>query len=125
MDDTQLFADLLDAWAAAIVADDAVRIGTFAEPDWVLVGETGIVERDRFLAAVADGTVSHSHMAFEVHRVRLQGDVATVVARGRNRGTFHGEPFELDEWTTEVFVRREDGWRCALTHLTPASPDDG
>lgn len=28
---------VLDAWAAAMVADDADRIAAFADPDWVLV----------------------------------------------------------------------------------------
>jgi ketosteroid isomerase-like protein len=119
--DRQHFADLLAAWAGAIVANDPEAIGGFAEPDWVLVGETGIFEGQAFLDSVAAGRVTHSWMTFEVHRVRVDGDVATVIARGRNRGTFNGEPFELDEWTTDVFVRREDGWRCAVTHLTSVS----
>lgn len=112
------FADVLEAWADAIVANDPEAIGAFAEPDWILVGETGIFERQAFLDAVADGTVTHSWMAFEVHRVRIDGEVATVIARGRNRGTFRGEPFALDEWVSDVFVRRAGGWKCAVTHLT-------
>jgi ketosteroid isomerase-like protein len=119
--DHRTFADLLVAWADAIVANDPAAIGRFAEPDWVMVGETGIIARDQFLDAVASGRVTHSWMVFDVHRVRVDGDAATVTARGRNRGTFNGEPFELDEWITDVFVRRGDGWKCAVTHLTSAT----
>lgn len=125
MDDHRQFADLLDAWADAIVGNDPERIEAFAEPDWILVGETGIHEGKTFLGSVADGSITHSWMEFEVHRVRIDGDVATVIARGRNRGTFHGEPFALDEWTSDVFVRRDDGWKCAVTHLTSAVEDAG
>ena len=32
---------LLDGWAAAIVANDAERIGAFAEDGWTLVGRSG------------------------------------------------------------------------------------
>ncbi|MCM3659732.1 nuclear transport factor 2 family protein [Georgenia satyanarayanai] len=39
---------LLDAWAQAIVANDADRIGSFATEDWVLVGTGGTVPRERF-----------------------------------------------------------------------------
>lgn len=114
------FHALLEAWAAAIVADDADRIGAYAEPDWVIVGpEGGPGSRDAFLAYVASGALTHSQMAFEVLDVRLYGDVGIVLAHGTNRGTWQGEPFTADEWVTDVFVRRGDAWRCALTALTP------
>jgi ketosteroid isomerase-like protein len=57
-------------------------------------------------------------MTSDVHDVRVYGDVAIVTARVRNSGTFDGNPFQLDEWSTDVFIRRADGWRCAVTHLT-------
>ena len=50
---------------------------------------------------------------------RIYGDVAVVVAHGTNRGQWQGSPFEADEWVTEVFVRRDGGWRCAVSALTP------
>lgn len=57
-------------------------------------------------------------MSHEIHDVRTYGDIAVVVTRGHNTGAYGGEDFELDEWTTEIFVRRHDGWRCSVTHLT-------
>jgi ketosteroid isomerase-like protein len=48
------------------------------------------------------------------------GDVAIVLARVRNRGEFEGNPFTLDEWSTDVFARRGDRWRCSVSHLTNA-----
>lgn len=114
------FQALLNDWAAAIVANDANRIGAFAEPDWVLIGpEGGPLHRDRFLSVVASGDLTHSQMTFEVLDTRLYGDVAVVVAHGTNQGHWQGSPFEADEWTTDVFVRRDDGWRCAVSALTP------
>jgi ketosteroid isomerase-like protein len=112
------FQRLMDAWSRAIVADDPEAIGRFAEPDWMLVGANGPFPRGRFLAAVRDGRITHHTMSHEIHRVRLYGDVAVLLTRGRNTGAFDGEEFELDEWTTDVFVRRDDGWRCIVTHLT-------
>ena len=90
----------------------------FAAPDWVFVGENGIMPGERFLEAVASGKVSHDTMSSEVQDVRVYGDVAVVFCRVRNSGAFEGHAFTRDEWSTDVFVRRDDGWRCAVTHLT-------
>ncbi|MGH9209260.1 MAG: nuclear transport factor 2 family protein [Acidimicrobiales bacterium] len=131
--DAESFSTLLAAWNEAIVANDPEEIGRFAEPDWVFVGENGIFPGDQFLDSVAKGQVTHDFMTSDVHDVRVYGDVAIVTARVRNSGTFEGNPFQLDEWSTDVFIRRADGWRCAITHLTSVaahsaagtSPDKG
>jgi ketosteroid isomerase-like protein len=116
----QEFDELLQAWSAAIVANDAVAIDRFATPDWVLVGATGVFPRDAFLEAVASGRLTHDAMTHEIHEVRVHGDVAVVLCRGRNHGTLLGEEFTNDEWNSDVFVRVADGWRCSVTHLTAA-----
>lgn len=121
------FAALMDAWSAAIVADDPAAIGSFAEPDWVLIGETGAFTGKAFLDAVATGRISHHTMSHEIHDIRIYGDIAVLLTRGRNTGAYQGREFELDEWTTEVFIRRPDGWKCIVTHLTSVvgTGDDG
>jgi ketosteroid isomerase-like protein len=114
------FQTLLDGWADAIVANDAERIGAFAEPDWVLVGpEGGPGQRERFLALVASGDLTHSAMTFDVLDVRVYGEVAVVLSHSTNQGSWQGTPFGADEWVTDVFVRRSGGWRCAISALTP------
>lgn len=114
------FQTLLDHWAAAIVANDADLIAVFAEPDWELVTpENGPVPLKRFLDAVRSGSLTHSAMTFKVLSVRRHGASASVIAHGINHGEWNGEPFSADEWVTEVFVRRDGRWRCALSALTP------
>lgn len=116
----QQFQAILDDWAAAIIANDATRIDSFVEPDWVLVGpEGGPVERETFLAAVRSGHLAHSDMAFEVLTARTFGTTAVVLAHGVNHGRWRGTPFSADEWVTEMFVRRDDRWRCTFSALTP------
>ncbi len=119
--DEDTFAALLTDWNEAVVANDPDAIGAFAEPDWVFVGENGIFKGQQFLQSVAAGRVSHDSMTSEVHDLRVYGDVAVVIARVRNSGAFEGTAFELDEWSTDVFVRRDDRWRCSVTHLTSVS----
>lgn len=118
--DRQEFQALMDAWAAAIVANDADRIAAFAEPGWELVTpESGPVPLAGFLAVVCDGSLTHSQMSFDLLSVRRRGDEAIVVARSTNRGEFNGEPFSADEWVTEFFTRRDGRWRCVVSALTP------
>ncbi|MDY7103309.1 MAG: nuclear transport factor 2 family protein [Actinomycetota bacterium] len=106
------------AWDEAIVADDPNAIARYAEPDWVLIGATGIITCDRFLEVVRNGLLTHHTMSHEIVDVRLFDDVAVVVSRVQNTGAFDGEEFTNDEWTTDVYVRRGDTWRCSVTQLT-------
>ena len=119
--DEASFTTLLADWNSAVVANDADAIAAFAEPDWAFVGENGIFSGTQFLRSVAAGRVTHDHMTSEVRNVRVYGDIAVVVARVRNSGTYEGNAFALDEWSTDVFVARNGRWRCLLTHLTPAA----
>jgi uncharacterized glyoxalase superfamily protein PhnB/ketosteroid isomerase-like protein len=123
--DEASFTTLLADWNRAVVANDADAIAAFAEPDWTFVGEDGIHSGAQFLRSVAAGRVTHDHMTSEIHDVRVHGDIAVVVARVRNSGTYEGSAFTLDEWSTDVFVARNGRWRCLLTHLTAAAEQGG
>ncbi|WP_067463698.1 nuclear transport factor 2 family protein [Nocardia amamiensis] len=120
MDDKTGFQALLDKWAAAIVANDADSIGSFATSDWILTGpEGGPGDRETFLSLVASGDLTHSEMEFELLEVRVFGEVAVILAHGTNKGAWRGEPFSSDEWVTEVFVREDGAWLCTMSALTP------
>ncbi|MFD3955265.1 MULTISPECIES: nuclear transport factor 2 family protein [Streptomyces] len=122
-DDHAHLASLVDAWAAAIVANDADRIAAYMADEWVIVSESGITDRDTFLAFVASGDLTHSAMrAVTPPRIRVHGDTALVTVRITNTAYYGGRRFDADEWTTDVFVRRDGHWRCVLSHITPAAP---
>ncbi len=114
------FDNLEKEWAQSIVSNDVQAIGHFMSDDWVIVGETGVSERSDFLGLVESGDLTHEAMEGSVVRVRVYNDVAVVISRGTNNGTFKGAPFNSDEWITDIFVKQDGRWRCVLTHLTPA-----
>ncbi|MFD9846376.1 nuclear transport factor 2 family protein [Streptomyces parvus] len=117
---------IVDDWAAAIVANDAARIADFMADEWVIVSESGITEREAFLDHVRSGDLTHSAMeAVTPPRVRVHGETALVTARITNTAHYGGQRFDADEWTTDVFVRRDGHWRCVLSHITPAAPPAG
>lgn len=111
-------------WAAAMVTNDADRIGSLMADDWVIVSERGIAAKEDFLAFVRSGQLTHS--MFEMRgqaRIKLYADTAVLSARIVNTAHFSGQQFDADEWTTDVFVRRDGKWLCILSHITPAQED--
>lgn len=122
--DDEEIATFVHRWAAAIVANNVEQIARFTTDDWVLIDKPGPIPRDAFHTFVANGWLRHDTMTHDVLSVRRFGrDVAVITTHGRNTGSFQGQPIEADEWTTDVLVRTVDGWRCALTQLTPRQPN--
>jgi ketosteroid isomerase-like protein len=122
--DERFRAELLSAeqeWADAIVSNDSERIAQFMADDWVMVSDTGISPRQQFLTSVESGDLSHSAMQFVSDaRVRVYGETAVVTGRMTNTAHYQGRQIDADEWTTDVFVRRNGRWVCVLTHITAA-----
>lgn len=113
------------AWSEAIVANDPVRMAAFVTDDWVIVSESGPSPGSDLIGLVAAGALTHSRMLVAgPSRVRIWGDTAVVTARIENTAHYRGRRVDADEWTTDVFVRRNDSWRCTLTHYTAAATPD-
>lgn len=112
-------------WDEAMVTNDADEIGKFMTDDWVIVGtEGGITSRQEFLGWISSGTVSHNRMDADEMVVRIYGGAGIVTCRGTSAGHYNGQPFSLYEWSTSVFIRREETWRCVHTMLTPARKEN-
>ncbi len=109
-------------FAAAIVSNDADRIAELMDLEWRMIDADGVTTRQQFLDVVRSGALTHSIMrAVGDVDIRVYGDVGLVVARVVNTAHFGGTAFDADEWTTDVFVRRDRRWRCVHTHVTPVA----
>lgn len=105
-----------------MVANDAAAIGSFMADEWVIVSERGVSTKEHFLSFVASGQLTHS--SFEMvgdARVKVYGETAVLTARIVNTAYFGDQRFDQDEWSTDVFVRRDGRWLCVLSHITPAA----
>ncbi|MFI8890562.1 nuclear transport factor 2 family protein [Streptomyces paradoxus] len=121
--DALRLARLAEGWAEAIVSDDPQRIAAFMADEWVIVSDSGIDTREKFLSLVESGALTHSAMDLRTEpRIRVYGDTAVVTGRVTNTAHYQGERYDADEWTTDVFVRRQGRWLCVLSHITPAAP---
>ena len=111
-----------DAWAAALVDNDADRMGSFMADEWVIVSESGISTKEDFLGLIRSADLTHSAMdRISQARVRFYGDTAVVSSRVTNTAHYRGQRFDADEWTTSVFARRGGTWLCVLSQITGAS----
>jgi len=107
-------------WDQALVSNDAEAIGRFMAEDWVIVSERGVTTKEKFLAVVASGDLTHETFEGEIISVRQYGEAAVLTGRVRNNGHYKGQPFSSDEWTTDVFVKRNGTWLCVHSHITTA-----
>jgi ketosteroid isomerase-like protein len=116
----QEIRDLVAGWDEAMIGNDPNAIGSFMAEEWVIVGADGSVDgKDRFLALIASGELSHDVMTTRDMHVRVYGQTAVTVASGTSGGRFRGTPFLLTERASCVFVKNQDRWVCVLTHLSP------
>ena len=111
------------AWDQAMVSNDAEAISRFMADDWVIVSDSGISKKADFLAVVASGDLTHETFKGEIISVRQYGEAAVLTGRVRNNGHYKGRPFSSDEWTTDVFVKRNGTWLCVHSHITAVKED--
>lgn len=108
----------------AIVENSAEAIERFVADDWIIVGAEGrIVEKDKFLAVVRSGALTHDVMRLDEPRVRSYGETGVVTGRATSSGKYMGAEFTTLERSTDVFVKIEGRWRCVLTQLTRIAVD--
>jgi ketosteroid isomerase-like protein len=114
--------DLVARWDEAMIGNDPNVIGSFMAEDWIIVGPDGSVDsKERFLALIASGELSHDVMTTRDMQVRVYGQTAVTVASGTSGGRFRGTPFLLTERASCVFVNDHGRWVCVLTHLSSLS----
>jgi Domain of unknown function (DUF4440) len=105
-------------WVVAIVSNDAARIAALMADEWVIVSDSGISERG---VPVAGGERRAHALGDGARRRRPRAhlrDAAVATGRVTNTAHYRGRRFDADEWTTDVFVRRDGRWLCVLTHIT-------
>ncbi|HEY5367883.1 MAG TPA: hypothetical protein VIJ75_02735 [Hanamia sp.] len=52
-------------------------------------------------------------------RGKVYRHIALTTGHGKKYSSWQGQPFEADEWITNVYKKENDRWLCVLTHLMP------
>ena len=118
--DEQQLRQVASLWDDAMVTNDVNEIAKYVSDDWEIIGPDGITSRDSFLRVISNGALTHHTMNSDEMQIRLYGDTGIVMSRGTSAGTWNGEDFSLYEWSTSIFIRKNESWICVLTMLTPA-----
>lgn len=125
MTDQQLkeeFQQIEDNFNKAIISNDIEEIKKYISDDWMLIDtQSGTISREKFLHIVKTGILTHATMTKEVVKVKVYGNIGVVIGRGKNTGTWQGEPIQADEWVTDVYKKENNCWVCVLTHLVPVN----
>ncbi|MEU8609292.1 nuclear transport factor 2 family protein [Actinoplanes sp. NPDC048791] len=110
------------AWDQALIGNDAPLVADFMTDDWVYVGPGGATPKADVIGWIASGRlIHHSMVVIGADRVVRAGDAVLVTARKASSGSWDGVAYTADEWITEVYVRTDAGWRCALSQKTGVS----
>lgn len=111
-----------DNFNRAVISNNIDEISKCIAEEWVLVdSQGGIIPKERFFYVVEQGLLKHTTMTKEILRVKVYDNITLVTGRGKNTGTWQGEPMQADEWITDVYRKENDKWICVLTHLTPVA----
>ena len=110
-------------FSAAVAANDTHGIAMITAEDWQIIDSDGhIIPRAAFLQVIASGTLKHASLSNSDRAVRIYGNAAIVTARSKSAGMYAGSTFSTDEISTDVWVRKNNRWRCVLTQLTTRKP---
>ena len=123
LDRAALLDDASAEFAAALRRNDVAMLEHVLSPDWTIIDSDGRpISRERFLAVLRSGELSHSEMRSSEEQVRIIGDTAIEIARAEGKGTYRGQPVSFTERSTDVWTWVKDHWVCALTQLTRIAP---
>lgn len=111
-----------EKWDKAMVSNNAEEIGKFMADDWIIVAtDNGISTKTKFLQDIIEGKLVHTRMDTDEVHVKIYSDTGILVCKGTSAGTYNGKPFSFYEWSTNIFIKCNNGWKCVSTMLTLAS----
>jgi len=106
----------------ALRDDDPDGIARWLSDDWVVISARGEVGEGKsiFPNAIRSGHLKHTAYESSEPRVRVYGNVALVTTRLHNAGSSlvgsEHKPYDAMEIQTDVWLWKDAGWKCVLTH---------
>ena len=117
-DEAAILALMRDA-CEAYENGDADYLYGFLDERYTLTNTRGeVTTKEQDLAEVRSRNPRYDEFDNHDMDVRLYGDTAVVNGITSLRGTYDGEPFELDVQFTDTFVKRDGRWKLAASHAS-------
>ena len=111
-----------DELTRAMRDNDADGIARCLSDDWAVISARGGVGEGKsiFPDGIKAGYLTRKTFEASEPRVRLYGSVALVTTRLHNAGSSlvgsEHKPYDAMEIQTDVWLWKDGGWRCVLTH---------
>ena len=107
-----------EALARAFRNNDADAISNLLDSSWAVITANGDVAEGPqiFPEGIKSGYRTLRTFDMSEPRVRLYGNVALTTIKLDLAGVFGGKPFEVLERETDIWVWKDGGWKCVLTH---------
>jgi uncharacterized protein (TIGR02246 family) len=114
-------SQLEDQWAEALETHDTTFLARVVAPDFRATGDSGkTFGRAEVLRDVADTATTIRDVQDQDREVKIYGNgtVAVVTALGTWTVERGERPGQLSGRYTEVWVKRDDGWKAVAGHYT-------
>jgi ketosteroid isomerase-like protein len=108
------------ALARAIRENDANGILRWLDSSWAVISTAGGIGEGPsiFPEGIKSGGLARKTFESSEPRVRLYGKTALITTIINTSGTLQGKAFNVMERQTDVWLWRDGGWKCVLTHET-------
>ena len=103
----------------AVSESDTGRLEQLLAAEFTLQGAAGYLDRVQLIEAAA-GPYEIDEFNYEEIQPEVYGNTAVVVSRYRQAGRFLGKELTCRMNVTDVWVRRDGGWRIVRRHATVA-----
>lgn len=109
-----------DELSKAIRENNADGIARWLDKDWGVVNTRGGLGEGAsiFPEGIKTGELTRKTFETSEPRVRVYDHLALVTTKLKTSGVLHGKAFDVLERQTDVWVWKDGGWKCVLTHET-------
>ena len=123
MNNEQELVRMEEAWAKALVANDAAALNRIIAPDWHGQNQDGAYyDRAALLKSFADGTDKISAMTnHDVHVRFIGADLAIVQGQDTETSTHKGKSASGVYSWTDIFQKRNGQWVAIASQNTPVA----
>ena len=112
-----------NGWAEATVKKDIAALEKLYADEYIATDPMGSVfNKAQDLATLKSGEFALTSYKLEDVKVQSHGTVAVVTGRNTVKGTYKGKPIDGAYRFTDVFVKRDGGWKVVATQATPIAP---
>jgi hypothetical protein len=102
----------------ALITGDTTSLSSILADDFrEIAGNGNVRTKAQNLAAVRK--VRWEEITASEEEVRFFRKVAVYTARGHNKGSLRGYPFDREFRFTRIYVRRHGRWQCVAAQYTP------